>query len=130
LGTRASTSSRTTMDGLFSRACLNTSRILDSVSPWYADESSGPLIIKTDDFVDDAIARARCVLPVPGGPWSKIPRGGLRPDTRQKQIARIYFFLTWKALTESAEKLWSGQGYLQQIANDLYLLVKTTNKSV
>lgn len=36
-------------------------------------------MMMTDDFVDAAIARARCVLPVPGGPWSKMPRGGFRP---------------------------------------------------
>ncbi len=58
-GTRASTSSRITMQGLFSFASVNTSRSFDSVSPWYAEESSGPLITSTDDFVDAAIARAR-----------------------------------------------------------------------
>lgn len=32
----------------------------------------------TDDLVDAAMARARCVLPVPGGPCRRIPRGGFR----------------------------------------------------
>lgn len=46
-----------------------------------------PLTTNTDDFVDDAMARAKCVLPVPGGPWSKIPLGGLRPW--EKKIQKI-----------------------------------------
>ena len=61
------------------RASAKTSRIFASVSPWYAEESSGPFTMRTAEPVEAAIARARWVLPVPGGPWSRMPRGGLSP---------------------------------------------------
>ena len=67
------------MQGLLALASAKTSLSFDSVSPWYADESSGPLMMMTEDPVEAAIARARWVFPVPGGPCSKIPRGGFRP---------------------------------------------------
>ena len=40
----------------------------------------------TDEPVDAAIARARCVFPVPGGPCRSIPRGGLSPTLSQFQF--------------------------------------------
>jgi hypothetical protein len=38
--------------------------------------------MSTEEFVEAAIARARWVLPVPGGPCRRIPRGGFRPESR------------------------------------------------
>ena len=34
---------------------------------------------RTEERVEDAIARARCVFPVPGGPCRSIPFGGFKP---------------------------------------------------
>ena len=78
-GHKASTSSKTMMHGLLARASAKTALNLDSVSPWYAEDNSGPLTTMMNELVEDAIARARWVFPVPGGPWSRTPRGGLRP---------------------------------------------------
>ena len=67
------------MQGARVRAAEKVRRRLASVSPWYAEVSSGPLTVSTDEPVEVEIARARCVFPVPGGPWRSSPRGGLRP---------------------------------------------------
>lgn len=81
-GHKVSTSSRTIIQGLRFRASANTPRRRSSDSPWYADDSSGPLTtIQLHPGVDDATARARAVLPVPGGPCRSTPRGGVRPNS-------------------------------------------------
>lgn len=84
----ASTSSSTMMHGLRARASVNTSRMRASVSPWYAEDSSGPFTMSTAEPVEAAIARARCVFPVPGGPWRSTPRGGLRPGDHDRTMCR------------------------------------------
>ncbi len=78
-GHMASTSSSMIMHGARARAAAKTRRRLASVSPWYAEVNSGPLTVRNDEPVEAEIARARCVFPVPGGPWRSNPRGGLRP---------------------------------------------------
>lgn len=40
----------------------------------------------TDELVEEAIARARWVFPVPGGPCRSIPLGGLRPVRYETHI--------------------------------------------
>ena len=67
------------MHGLFFFASVKISRKRASVSPWYAEDNSEPLITSTEDRVEATTARARWVFPVPGGPCSKIPFGGFRP---------------------------------------------------
>lgn len=59
---------------------------------WRSDMKYIPLIRKKNAPVSFATARAIRVLPVPGGPYNKIPRGGW------KQIdARLtLLFLSWK----------------------------------
>jgi hypothetical protein len=44
-------------------------------------------------LVDEAMARARCVFPVPGAPCNKIPRGGLRPVFLLKQKRHVKIWL-------------------------------------
>lgn len=79
LGHSASTSSMITTHGLFSLAARKTSRSFASVSPWYADARLGPEMVSVEECVEDATARAKRVLPVPGGPYKSTPRGGLSP---------------------------------------------------
>lgn len=82
----ASTSSSMMIHGARARAAAKTRRRLASVSPWYAEVNSGPLTVRTDEPVEAEIARARCVFPVPEGPWRSNPRGGLRSTRRQAQV--------------------------------------------
>ncbi len=58
------------MAGLFFSASSNAFLRLDSDSPASLDMISGPLIRKKKAPVSLATARARRVLPVPGGPYS------------------------------------------------------------
>ena len=67
------------MAGEFFSASSNAFRRFDSDSPAIFDIISGPLIKKKNAPVSLATARAINVLPVPGGPYNKIPRGGLIP---------------------------------------------------
>jgi hypothetical protein len=89
-GHKASTSSRTMIHGLLARAWAKTALNLDSVSPWYAEDSSGPLTTIMNELVADEMARARWVFPVPGGPWSRTPRGGLRPGEKGRRSGGIH----------------------------------------
>mmetsp|Transcript_37642 Transcript_37642/g.73747 ORF Transcript_37642/g.73747 Transcript_37642/m.73747 type:complete len:316 (+) Transcript_37642:664-1611(+) len=54
-------------------------RTFPSLSPLMPLTSSGADTWKNDTPVLPATARARLVLPVPGGPWSSTPRGGSTP---------------------------------------------------
>ena len=55
----------------------------DSDSPANLDIISGPLMRKKNAPVSLATALARRVLPVPGGPNMRIPRGGFTPEICQ-----------------------------------------------
>ena len=55
----------------------------DSDSPANLDIISGPLMRKKNAPVSLATALARRVLPVPGGPNMRIPRGGFTPEIWQ-----------------------------------------------
>ena len=65
--------------GEFFSASSNALRRFDSDSPAILLMISGPLIRKKNAPVSLATARAISVLPVPGGPNIRIPRGGLTP---------------------------------------------------
>ena len=67
------------MDGEFFSASSNAFRRFVSDSPAIFDMISGPLMRKKKAPVSFATARAMRVLPVPGGPYMRIPRGGLIP---------------------------------------------------
>jgi len=65
--------------GEFCCAVSNATRNLYSDSPANILMISGPLIRKKRQAASLATARAIRVLPVPGGPYSRIPRGGCTP---------------------------------------------------
>uniref|UniRef100_A0A2M4ACQ5 Putative ribosomal protein s8 n=2 Tax=Anopheles triannulatus TaxID=58253 RepID=A0A2M4ACQ5_9DIPT len=75
----ASSSSMKMMVGAFSLASANASRTSFAPSPMNICTSCGPASLRKVDFVWAAQARARSVLPVPGGPYSRTPFGGRMP---------------------------------------------------
>lgn len=73
-GTRESSSSKNSTHGCLALASANTFLRLRSDSPTYMSSSSGPLTLMKASAHSVATARATSVLPVPGGPYSRIPR--------------------------------------------------------
>ena len=71
----ASISSMKTMQGAFSLACLKRSRTLLAPMPTNISTNSEPDIEKNGTFASPATALASIVLPVPGGPTSRMPLG-------------------------------------------------------
>src|SRR5215475_13061029 len=69
------------MHGAFFLACSNMSRTRLAPTPTNISTKSEPEIVKNGTFASPATARAINVLPVPGGPTSKTPRG-MRPPRR------------------------------------------------
>ena len=88
------------IDGAFARASSNNVESARSASPTYFERQSAPLRTKKEtppgwaffaalspalrcatSSAEHASAncRARSVLPVPGGPWKRTPRGGATP---------------------------------------------------
>ena len=74
-----SISSINTIQGAFSRACLNRSRTLAAPLPTNISTNSLPEIEKKGTPASPATALASNVLPVPGGPTNKAPFGILAP---------------------------------------------------
>ena len=74
------------------------------------------------------MARARCVLPVPGGPWSRIPRGGFSPGGCAYGHDGVRG--GWELLTEVAEELWSGERDVNEVADLRDLLVEAAHGGV
>jgi len=70
-------SSKKIMFGAACLAFLNVSLIAFSDSPTYLLNSSGPLMLMKFASLSVAIAFASSVFPVPGGPKSRTPLGGL-----------------------------------------------------
>mmetsp|Transcript_17400 Transcript_17400/g.55889 ORF Transcript_17400/g.55889 Transcript_17400/m.55889 type:complete len:294 (+) Transcript_17400:973-1854(+) len=79
LGAIESISSMKMMAGAFFSASSKALRRLLSDSPASLDMISGPLIRKKNAPVSLATARAMSVLPEPGGPYRRMPFGGLTP---------------------------------------------------
>mmetsp|Transcript_22450 Transcript_22450/g.52100 ORF Transcript_22450/g.52100 Transcript_22450/m.52100 type:complete len:390 (-) Transcript_22450:224-1393(-) len=75
----ASTSSKKTMHAFLLRAIWNSSLTMRAPSPTYFCTSSLPMTRIKHASVRLATARADRVLPVPGGPKSRIPLGGSMP---------------------------------------------------
>ncbi len=75
----ASISSMNMIQGDFSRACLKRSRTRLAPTPTNSSTKSEPDIEKNGTCASPAIALARSVLPVPGGPTSRAPFGILPP---------------------------------------------------
>ena len=81
----ASISSIKIIHGAFFFASANKSLTLDAPTPTNISTKSEPEIVKNGTPASPAVAFASNVLPVPGGPSSKIPFGILAPSP-------IYFF--------------------------------------
>ena len=75
----ASISSMKMMDGDFSLACLNRSRTREAPTPTNISTKSDPEREKNGTPASPAIALAKRVLPVPGGPTNKAPLGIFPP---------------------------------------------------
>mmetsp|Transcript_18073 Transcript_18073/g.46307 ORF Transcript_18073/g.46307 Transcript_18073/m.46307 type:complete len:297 (-) Transcript_18073:910-1800(-) len=75
----ASISSMNTIAGALARAVLKRLRTRAAATPWNISTNSAPLALKKGMPASPAIALARYVLPVPGGPSSRMPRGILAP---------------------------------------------------
>ena len=70
------------IDGASLRALANISRTRDAPTPTYISMNSEPLMLKNATPDSPATAFASRVLPVPGGPISRIPRGISAPSLR------------------------------------------------
>ena len=77
----ASISSMNTIQGAFSLACLNRSRTLAAPMPTNISTNSEPDMEKNGTLDSPATALASMVLPVPGGPTSKMPLGMAAPTS-------------------------------------------------
>ena len=80
--------------GAFSRACLNKSRTRLAPTPTNISTKSEPEILKNGTPASPATARAKSVLPVPGGPTRRTPFGIFPPIS-------VYFFGDFKKSTTS-----------------------------
>ena len=78
-----------TIHGALSLACLKRSRTLAAPRPTNISTNSEPAIEKNGTPASPATALAIKVLPVPGGPTSKTPRGAWAPIS-------WYFFGSFK----------------------------------
>mmetsp|Transcript_46297 Transcript_46297/g.116587 ORF Transcript_46297/g.116587 Transcript_46297/m.116587 type:complete len:219 (+) Transcript_46297:114-770(+) len=79
----ASISSKNTMQGAFLRASLKRSRTRAGPTPAYISIKSEPDVEKNGTLASPAVARANKVLPVPGGPTNRAPRGMRAPSLRK-----------------------------------------------
>ena len=68
------------MHGAFFFACSNMSRTREAPTPTNISTKSDPEIVKNGTLASPAIARASNVLPVPGLPVIRTPRGILPPS--------------------------------------------------
>ena len=68
------------MQGLFCLACSNRSRTRDAPTPTNISTKSDPEIEKNGTPASPATARAKSVLPVPGGPYNSTPVGIRAPS--------------------------------------------------
>ncbi|EEQ39250.1 hypothetical protein CLUG_03378 [Clavispora lusitaniae ATCC 42720] len=84
----ASTSSKKMMHAFFVRAISNNSRTIRAPSPTYFWTSSEPMTRINVASVSLATARAQSVLPVPGGPYKRMPLGGSIPNLTNRSGAR------------------------------------------
>ena len=75
----ASISSTKTIDGARLRASPNRSRTRAAPTPTNSSTKPDPVTEKNGTSASPATARAISVLPVPGGPTSRTPRGPLAP---------------------------------------------------
>ena len=84
----ASISSTKMMQGAFSLAFLKRSRTREAPTPTKTSTNSEPEMEKKGTPASPAMALASSVLPVPGGPTSRTPRG-MRAPTEVKRSGRL-----------------------------------------
>ena len=80
----ASSSSMKMIAGAAALAWANRSRTRDAPTPTIISMNSDALIEKKGTPASPAMARASSVLPVPGGPVSRTPRGVWAPSARKR----------------------------------------------
>mmetsp|Transcript_10262 Transcript_10262/g.43179 ORF Transcript_10262/g.43179 Transcript_10262/m.43179 type:complete len:328 (-) Transcript_10262:504-1487(-) len=90
----ASISSMKMMEGACPRACANKSRTRLGPTPTNISMKSDPLMERNGTPLSPAVAFARSVFPVPGGPTSSAPRGIFAPRSS-------YFFGDFRKSTNS-----------------------------
>ena len=71
--------------GAWRFACSNISRTRDAPTPTNISTKSEPEILKNGTLASPAIAFASNVLPVPGGPTIKTPRGIVAPRRLKRE---------------------------------------------
>ncbi len=91
-----------TMAGALPLACSNRSRTRAAPTPTNISTKSDPLIEKNGTPASPATARARSVLPVPGGPYSRMPFGTLAPMAWNLVGVSRYSFTSWSSSTASS----------------------------
>mmetsp|Transcript_6623 Transcript_6623/g.11128 ORF Transcript_6623/g.11128 Transcript_6623/m.11128 type:complete len:204 (+) Transcript_6623:658-1269(+) len=104
----ASISSMKIIEGDFCLAASNNSRIRLAPRPTYTSSNCDPEAKKNGTPASPAIAFARRVLPVPGGPVNNNPRGNLPPNLvnlsgsfKYSTISSNSFFASVTPLTSS-----------------------------
>lgn len=70
------------MEGATLRAARNSERMRAAAMPWNISTNSAPFALKKGTPDSPAMALARYVLPVPGGPSSRMPCSVQRRDAR------------------------------------------------
>lgn len=68
------------IEGAAARALRKTVRTAFSESPTHLENNSGPFTAKKFNFDSVANALATIVFEHPGGPYNKIPLGGVNPN--------------------------------------------------
>ena len=84
----ASISSTKIRHGALALPCSKRSRTREAPTPTNISTKSEPLIEKKGTPASPATARAKCVLPVPGGPTIKTPLG-IRPPRRWNRCGSL-----------------------------------------
>ena len=104
----ASISSMNTIHGAFFLASANISRTREAPTPTNISTKSDPEMEKNGTPASPAIALAKSVLPVPGGPTKSIPFGILAPirvylsgSFRKSTTSSICCFSSWRPATST-----------------------------
>ena len=112
------------MAGAASLACSKRSRTREAPTPTNISTKSEPEIEKNGTPASPATARARRVLPVPGGPYSSTPLGIFAPtrwnfagSARNSRISCSSSIASWQPATSAKVDL--GVSLLPTLALDL-----------
>jgi hypothetical protein len=120
----ASISSMKMMQGEFCLACSKRSRTRDAPTPTNISTKSEPEMEKKGTPASPATARARSVLPVPGGPKSSTPFGIRAPSAWNFLGFSRNSLISWSSSTASSAPATSrkeifGESTLMRLARDL-----------